>query len=54
MLCIPIPTVPRGHWQNDVPGWRIGPIAEADGAMPPEDLPVASERAGGESRPCLD
>jgi hypothetical protein len=57
MLCIPISMVPTGPLQDNVPGWRIGPGAgncKADDAMPPEGLPVASERAGGESRPCLD
>ncbi len=46
--------VPRGHLH--VPGWRTGPgsKAEADDDMPREGLPEASERAGGESRPCLD
>ncbi len=35
-----------GHLQHDVPesGWRIGPGADADADMPPEGLPVASER----------
>ncbi len=35
------------HLQHDVPepGWRIGPEAgNADSDMPPEGLPVASER----------
>ncbi len=43
-----------GHLQHDVPGpgWRSGleqAIVDADADMPPEGLPLASERAGGES-----
>ncbi len=57
MWCIPVPTLPRGHLQDDVPASGSGleqAIAEADDTMPPADLPSASEWAGGESRPCLD
>jgi hypothetical protein len=42
-----------GHLQHDAPAGGSGlepAIVDADAAMPPEGLPVASERAGGESR----
>ncbi len=61
-----VPTVPHLYiWLLTAPmaGWDICNMmclaggsgleqadVDADAAMPPEDLPVASERAGGESR----
>ena len=61
-----VPTVPHLHfWLLTAPlaGWDIcnmmcmaggsgleQAIVDADAAMPPEGLPVASERAGGENR----